>query len=145
MNISMWIVWLVLLIIFVVAEAMTMGLATVWCAVGSGVALIMDLLGASTSSQIIVMIVVSIISFIVCMIWIRPVLDKKKANKETTNADRIIGKEGIVIKTIDPIEGKGQIKVAGQVWSAKADSNIAENAKIKVIKLEGVKAVVEEI
>ena len=33
----------------------------------------------------------------------------------------------------------------GQVWSAKADTNIDEGAKVKVLKLEGVKLIVEEI
>lgn len=141
----MWVIWLILLIVFVVVEAMTMGLATVWCAVGSAVALVMDLLHLPVPAQVITMIVVSIICFIVCLIWIRPIIDKKGKVKETTNADRIIGKEGIVIKTIDPIDGKGQIKVSGQVWSAKADKEIAENSKIKVIRLEGVKAFVETV
>jgi len=141
----MWLIWLILLIVFVVVEAMTMGLATVWCAVGSAVALVMDLLGAPVIAQVITMIVISIICFIVCIIWIKPIIDKKGKVKETTNADRIIGQEGIVIKAIDPIDGKGQIKVSGQVWSAKADKAIPEDSRIKVIRLEGVKAFVEEI
>ncbi|SCW36836.1 Membrane protein implicated in regulation of membrane protease activity [Ruminococcaceae bacterium YRB3002] len=145
MSIPMWVLWLILLIIFAIIEAMTLGLTTVWFAIGSGVAMIMDFCGAPVVAQIITMIIVSIISFIVCFIWIRPAIDRKGRGTEPTNADRTIGQEGIVIKAIDPIEGKGQVKVIGQVWSAKADSNINEGARIMVLGLEGVKLVVEEI
>ena len=53
--------------------------------------------------------------------------------------------EGIVTKDIDPIEGKGQVKVIGQVWSAKSEHPISEGTKVKVLSLEGVKIVVEEV
>ena len=145
MSIPMWVVWLILVIVFAVIEAATLGLATVWFAIGAGVAMVMDLCGAPLAAQIITMIVVSIISFIICFIWIRPKIDKKGKVVEPTNADRVIGKEGIVIKEINPVDGKGQIKVMGQVWSAKAESPIAENKKVKVLSMEGVKLVVEEI
>ena len=145
MNIPMWVVWLILVIIFAAIEAATLGLATVWFAIGAGVAMVMDLCGAPVVAQVITMIVVSIISFIVCFIWIRPKIDRKGKVVEPTNADRVIGQEGIVIKAINPIDGKGQIKVMGQVWSAKAESPIEENSKVKVLSMEGVKLVVEEI
>ena len=143
---NMWILWLILTIVFAVVEAATLGLTTVWCAIGSAVAMVMDLCGASVTSQLIVMVIVSVVCFIICMIWIKPKLDEKhRVNVEPTNADRVLGKEGIVIKAIDPIEGKGQVKVIGQTWSAKADHMIAEGSKIRVTQMEGVKLIVEEI
>jgi len=145
MGIPMWILWLILLIVFAIIEALTLGLATVWFAIGSGVAMVMDLCGAPVGAQIITMIVVSIISFIVCFIWIKPIIDKKGKVVEPTNADRLIGQEGVVIKDIDPIDGKGQVKVMGQIWSAKSDAEISEGNKVKVTGLEGVKLVVEVI
>ena len=145
MSMPMWVLWLILLVVFAIIEAATLGLTTVWFAVGAGVAMVMDLCGAPVLAQIITMIVVSIISFIICFIWIRPIIDRKGRGNVPTNADRVIGQEGIVIKDIDVIEGKGQIKVMGQVWSAKAGNNIAEGTKVKVISMEGVKLVVEAI
>ena len=64
---------------------------------------------------------------------------------QPTNADRIIGKEGIVIKAIDPEAAKGQIKVEGQIWSAKCASPVEEGKRVKVLALEGVKAVIEPV
>ena len=138
MHVDMLVVWLVLMVIFLIIEAATLGITTVWCAAGCLVAAIMDLLGAPVGAQVIAMIA--------CLIWIRPMFDAKhKRELSPTNADRVLGHEGIVIKTIDPMEGKGQIKVLGQVWSAKADKVIEEGSKVKVLSMEGVKLIVEEL
>ena len=142
----MWLVWLVIAIIGFVVEAITTALVSVWICAGAIVAMILALCGADIIVQIIAMAVVTVITFIICMIWIKPKLDKKrKGFAQPTNADRCIGSEGVVIKDIDPVDGKGQIKVDGQIWSAKAQIAIAEGTKVKVTALEGVKAVVEPV
>ncbi len=80
------------------------------------------------------------------MIWLKPQLDKlQRLQFKPTNADRVLDQEGIVIKSIDPLEGVGQVKVMGQIWSAKADQSIPEGTKVKVLRMEGVKIVVEAI
>lgn len=145
-NIPMWIIWLILLVISLIIEAATMGLTTVWCAVGCLVAMIMDLCHADVVAQIIVMVIVTVISFIVCIIWIKPIVDARRMGKiQPTNADRVIGHEGVVIVAIDPVAGKGQVKVDGQIWSAKCGESVEEGAKVKILALEGVKAVVEPV
>ena len=142
--ISWWVIWLVVAIIMLVIEVVTTGLATLWFALGAIVAMVMDLCGASLTSQIIVMAIVSVASFILCMIWIRPKLESlRKKNVQRTNADRLIGREGVVIVPLNGAEGKGQVKIDGQVWSAKADTDIAEGIKVTVKAIEGVKLVVE--
>ena len=141
--ISWWIIWLIFAVIMLVIEIATTGLATLWFAVGAIVAMIMDLCGASVASQIIVMALVSIVCFILCMIWVKPKLESlRKKNVQRTNADRLIGREGIVIVPLNATDGKGQVKVDGQVWSAKADEDFAEGTKITVKSIEGVKLVV---
>ena len=143
---SMWMLWLILTIVFAVVEAVTLGLTTVWCAVGSFVAMILDLFGVPTTIQLVVFVVVSVVFFIICMIWLKPQLDKlQRLQFKPTNADSVLNQEGVVIKSIDPIEGVGQVKVMGQVWSAKADQSIPEGTVVKVLRMEGVKVVVEVI
>ncbi|MCR5328506.1 MAG: NfeD family protein [Saccharofermentans sp.] len=142
--ISWWVVWLVIAIIMLVIEVVTTGLATLWFAVGALVAMVMDLCGAPLVAQIAVMAGVSIICFVLCMIWIKPKLESlRKKNIQRTNADRLIGRDGIVIVPLNRTEGKGQVKIDGQVWSAKADTDIAEGIKVTVKAIEGVKLVVE--
>ena len=57
---------------------------------------------------------------------------------------RLAGKKGVVVKEIIPLEQNGQVKVAGQLWSAitNDESQISINEIIKVIKVDGVKLVV---
>lgn len=142
--ISWWVFWLVVAVIMLVIEIVTTGLATLWFALGAIVAMVMDLCGAPLSSQVIVMAVVSVVCFILCMIWVRPKLESlRKKNVQRTNADRLIGREGVVIVPLNGAEGKGQVKVDGQVWSAKADSDIEEGIKVTIKAIEGVKLVVE--
>ena len=142
--IGAWVVWLVIAIIMFVIEVVTTGLATLWFALGAIVAMVMDLCGAPLASQIIVMAIVSVVSFILCMIWVRPKLESlRKKNVQRTNADRLIGRDGVVIVPLNGAEGKGQVKIDGQVWSAKADTDIAEGIKVTVKAIEGVKLVVE--
>lgn len=143
-GVSWWVIWLVIAVIMFIIEAVTTGLATLWFGIGAVVAMIMDLCGASVPAQVIVMAVVSIVCFVLCMIWVRPKLESlRKKNIQRTNADRLIGREGTVIVPLNCIEGKGQVKIDGQVWSAKADSDIAEGIKVTVKAIEGVKLVVE--
>ncbi|MCR4670382.1 MAG: NfeD family protein [Saccharofermentans sp.] len=146
LTVPMWVIWLILLVISLIIEAATMGLTTVWCAVGCLVGIILDLCHVDVMIQIIAMIVVTVISFVICIIWIKPMVDARRMGKiQPTNADRVIGHEGVVIKTIDPMAGKGQIKVDGQIWSAKCEVSVEEGKKVRVLSLEGVKAVVEPI
>lgn len=62
----------------------------------------------------------------------------------TTNSYSNIGKTGIVISDIDPISGKGQVKLGNEIWSAKSTNQeiIKKDTLIKVDSIEGVKVVV---
>lgn len=142
--VSMWVIWLAIAVVMFIIEAVTTGLATLWFGIGALVAMIMDLCGASVPAQIIVMAAVSIVCFVLCMIWVRPKLESlRKKNIQHTNADRLIGREGVVIVPLNNTEGKGQVKVDGQIWSAKAEADIAEGIRVTVKAIEGVKLVVE--
>ena len=142
--ISWWILWLIIAVIMLVIEIVTTGLATLWFAIGAVVAMIMDLCGASVASQIIAMAAISAVCFVVCMIWVKPKLESlRKKNVQKTNADRLIGREGVVIVPFNSTEGKGQVKVDGQIWSAKSGEDYIEGTKVTVKAIEGVKLVVE--
>lgn len=144
MNISLWVIWLIIAVFMLIIELATTNLVTIWFTVGALVAMVMDICGASTASQIITMAVISLVCFVLCMLLIRPKLESlRKRNMQRTNADRLIGREGTVIVPLNAMEGKGQVKVDGQIWSAKADSDIAEGIKVIIKSIEGVKLVVE--
>ena len=135
----MSLIWLLIAIVLAVIEAVTVGLFTIWFAVGSVIAMIAALLNADLWLQIVLFSAVSILM----LIFTKPLIQKQlNVKEEKTNADRIIAKEATVIEAIEPNNATGQIKVMGQVWSAKAESPVAVGEKVIVTAIEGVKAVV---
>lgn len=136
--------WIALAVILGIAEACTINLVTIWPAISALFVAILAAAGVSQTVQSVIFIVVSAILLALTRPLAKRIMSKKSV---ATNADRIIGAEGIVIKRIDPIENSGQVKVMGQIWSAKtADgSAVEENEYITVTALEGVKVIVEKI
>ncbi|HDL00832.1 MAG TPA: NfeD family protein [candidate division Zixibacteria bacterium] len=66
-----------------------------------------------------------------------------KESPQITNVDAIIGKVGLVIKTIDP-DKAGQIKVNGEIWRAVSEELIQEHEKATILKIIGTTVYVEK-
>lgn len=140
-DIPMSVIWLIALIFFCIVEGVTAGLASIWFAVGALGAMIAALAGASPLVQIVLFLALSFITLII----VRPLARKYLTPRnEATNADRVIGTEGIVTQTIDNIKGEGQVNVAGQIWTARSegDSLIPAGTLVQVLRIEGVKVFV---
>lgn len=141
LTVSMSVFWLAATIVFVVVEGLTMGLTTIWFAGGAVIALAASLLGAGIAVQVVLFFVVSV----VLLVSTRKLFVKKlQTGAEKTNVDALIGKEAVVISAIKPFE-PGIIKLSGQEWTAvseNSEDSLAEGSKVKVIGIEGVKAVV---
>ena len=131
--------WLIAAVVFGVVEIITAPLICIWFCGG---ALVSALVGYFTNSVWISAVFFVVVSALL-LAFTRPLIKSKIAPKvQPTNADRIIGKEAVVILGIDPVENKGQIKVDGQIWSAKSECAIDEGERVTVSSIEGVKAVV---
>lgn len=135
--------WMGIIVVCIVIEASTMGLTTIWFAVGGIIAWIASGIGFKLEIQIVVFLVVSIL----CLIVTRPIAVKKlKIGKVRTNADTIIGECVKVISTINNINNEGTVKARGQMWSARAfdDQDIIEKDEIVCVKeIRGVRLIVE--
>ena len=135
------IIWLVLTVLFLIAEASTVTVITLWFAAGSLVAMVMALAGSAIWLQVLVFVVVSAIA----LTALRPLVRKYLTPKLTaTNIDSVIGSIGIVTTAIDNIGAIGQVKLNGMEWTARSTSGnpIAAGTKVRVDKIEGVKVFV---
>ena len=140
----MQIMWLVLLIIFAVSEAVTVGLTSIWFAAGALAALVAALLGGPLWVQITLFLAVSLL----CLAAVRPLARRHLNSRvEPTNADRVIGAEAQVTEDIDNIHGKGAVVIRGMTWSARSQDGgpISAGTMVKVLRIEGVKVFVEPI
>ena len=136
--------WLLALIAFSVVEGITVGLTSIWFAVGALGALIVAGLGGHILLQMLVFLGLSGLS----MAFVRPTAKKLLSPRYSpTNADRVIGQTALVTETIDNLEGKGLVNIAGQVWSARSEHNIvvSPGTQVRVLRIEGVKVYVEAI
>ncbi|MCL2044149.1 MAG: NfeD family protein [Treponema sp.] len=139
--ISLHWIWVALVIIFAVIEVFTLGLTTVWFAIA---ALIMVFLSFILKIPLSVQILIFLFISTVLLIFTRPLAVKKfKMGREKTNVDSLAGKQALVIKSIGEFE-TGEVKIGGQIWSARADNNaeIAEGSKCEVLRVEGVQLIV---
>lgn len=135
--------WLGTVIACVVIEAMTMGLTTIWFAIGAIAAWLIYLTGLGIEVQIIVFLLVSTL----CLIFTRPIaMQKLKVGRVKTNADSLIGQSYKVESTIDNINNTGTVNVKGQIWTARSvDDQVIEKNEIVIIKeIIGVKLIVEK-
>lgn len=135
--------WLILMILFIIFELVTMGLTTMWFALGSLASIAVAVVGGPVPLQVIVFFAVSLLALF-CFRNIAK--DLFNQNREKTNADSLIGRKGIVTEDISNIYATGQVTVAGQEWTARAvdDDVTLEKGEMVIIRsISGVKLMVE--
>ena len=136
--------WLIMFVIFLVAEILTLGLTTIWFAGGAMVAFLLAILDVGLPIQIIAFLVVSI----VLLILTRPIaLRFFNQKREKTNVDSLIGQKAVVLEKIDSVHGVGRVELNGMEWSAKTEDVgvVIEQGEIVVVQaIQGVKLIVKK-
>lgn len=135
--------WLALLIIFVVVEAATVGLVSIWFAGGALVAMFFAMAGAAPVWQDISFLAVSGL----LLALTRPLVKKHLLKKRTkTNYQSVIGEVAKVIETVDNYNQTGAAFVDGKEWTARSVNDavtLPEGTLARVVAIEGVKLMVE--
>ncbi len=135
------IIWLGLTVAFLIAEAATVTVISLWFAAGALAAMAMALAGGAVWMQALTFLVVSAAA----LTALRPLVRKYLTPRLTaTNIDSVIGAIGIVSVSIDNISAAGQVKLNGMDWTARSSSGdpIPAGTRVKVDRIEGVKVFV---
>ena len=136
------IIWAVLIVVFLLVEAATAGLTSIWFALGAAAALILSLIAPDTVIwQTALFIVVSAVTLVLT----HPIAKKYVNSRvKATNADRVIGSTATVTQTIDNVAGTGEVSVSGRIWTARGGSEdvIEAGTLVKVQAISGVKLIV---
>ena len=137
--------WLIIAVLFFVGELICPVFFLFWFSVGALVAMLLSLVVSSITVQIIVFLVVSVL----LLIFMKPLTNKlfKNKEKDELNTNGIIGKTAVVVKEIDNLKGTGEVKVGSELWRAVSDDDskvIPQDAKVTVLKIDGVKVIVKE-
>ena len=127
------IVWLILLVAFIVAEAATATLVSIWFCAGAAAALLLSAFVPNVLAQTAVFLVVSL----VCLVLMRPLVRKKDAKAAVpTNADRNVVQTAEVIAAVEPAR-PGRARLSGVDWAARCDVPLAEGQLAEVVAVEG--------
>ena len=141
----MWHYWLIAAGVFFIGEIMTVGFLLFWLGISALIAMVVSFF----TSNVIIQMSVFIISSIILILATKPLVKKFVNEKNVkTNAFSLVGKNALVIQDIDNLNSVGQIKVNGEIWSAQSsedDINIPIDSEVKIVKIEGVKAIVKPI
>ena len=130
-----WIFWLVLVIVLSFVEIATVSLVSIWFVASGIVAMILSFFIEDTAiiTTIFILLVIS-----------RPIVNKLRSkDNEKTNLDRIIGETAIVTEDIKK-NVVGEVKVDGKRWSAVSKEKCLKGDTVKVLKIDGVKLIVEK-
>ena len=135
-------IWIGFAVIMVVCEAFTSQLVSIWFVLGAVSAAVTTIFTPSIAIQSAVFLIVSLVALIITKPLVKKL--KEKRGVTSTNADRLVGRTGVVISDIADTHTVGQVKVEGEIWSAKSEkAPLNKDTKIKVLAIEGVKLIVE--
>ena len=133
--------WAVATGVFIVIELATVGLASIWFALGALCALIAALLGAQLWLQIVWFVVISVATLLLT----RPLVRKYINSRTTaTNADRVLDTTAVVRERIDNLAETGAVLADGKMWSARSadGSPIELGTQVRIREIQGVKLIV---
>ena len=133
-------IWFALVFVFLIIEAMTLNLVTIWFGFGSLCALI----SSYFTDNIVIQLSVFAVATLISLLLTKPLLEKfLKTNREKTNCDNVIGKIGIVTRDIKKHDN-GRVKLLGKDWMAISKDEIKRGCEVEILQIEGVKLVVRK-
>ena len=135
-----WIFWLVLVVVLSFVEIATVSLVSIWFVASGIVAMILSFFIEDTAIITTIFILLGIFLLVIS----RPIVNKLRSkDNEKTNLDRIIGETAIVTEDIKK-NVVGEVKVDGKRWSAVSKEKCLKGDTVKVLKIDGVKLIVEK-
>ncbi len=142
MEFKIWWLWMIIAVVFAVGEIFTAGFFLLWLGIGAAVAGILAILGFAAGWQWAAFVVVS-----GALIAISRRFAERftKPQPQGIGADRVIGKEGVVLEEIDNVKNTGRVRLEKDEWRADSstDETIPEGKRVKVVRLDGAHLVVE--
>lgn len=135
-------IWLGITIVAAVVEAAVPALVSIWFVPGGLAALICALAGGAVWLQIALFLALSCLA----LVFTRPLAKRlQKPEPVGTNADRVLGAQGVVTEDIDNLLAQGRVSVLGNSWAARSaqpQEKIPAGEQVTVERIEGVKLIV---
>lgn len=134
-------IWLGIMVLLLVIEAVTVGLTTIWFAAGALAAVVAAGLGFGIIAEIALFLAVSF----VLLIFTRPIVMKYiNPGKIRTNYENTLEKTVRVTERVDNKNSTGKAVLNGQEWTVRMQDDsviLTEGEMARVAAVEGVKLI----
>lgn len=137
---EMWMIWLVIVFLLIIAEVSTINLVSIWFIASGIVSLIVSIYVDNFYIQFAIFVILGIILLLTTRSFLERLI---KPKKETTNLDRVIGMEAVVTEPIKK-HTVGEVKVDGKRWSAISEEEFKVGDEVIVLEISGVKLMVRK-
>ncbi|MCX4662993.1 NfeD family protein [Streptomyces uncialis] len=142
MDIDAWVWWLIGAVALGIPLVVTAMPEFGMFSVGAVASAVTAALGGGIVVQVIVFVVVSVALIAV----VRPIAARQRGGRpdQATGIDALRGKQAVVTERVDG-SGGGRIKLAGEIWSARAldgGQTYEVGQQVDVVEIEGATAIV---
>ena len=139
--VNVGLIWLIAVVVFLILEAVTYQLISIWFVFGAAAGLISSFVTDNFYIEMAVFLAVSILMLAI----LRPLslrLVKKQDFK--SNVEGLIGKTILITQEVNNLHSSGQGKVNGMYWTVRSedDKQIPEGELARIVRIEGVKLIV---
>ena len=140
MDQLVWITWLVLGVIFIVAEVFTLGFVLLWFGIGAVAAALAGMMGAPFALQFAIFAGVSIALTVMSRTIFGKYLSHDDESPMKMGMDSLPGQIGTVSGSSQGALNEAAVKVYGSTWTAfpiEGEAPLAEGEKVEVVNIKG--------
>ena len=132
-------IWIAVIVIAAAIELFTRKNIAIWFIPSAVVSLIIDFFVPNLPLQIAIAVIPALVGVIIYLF-----VFKRSSAVAALGFESVIGERCVVVERIDTFAGCGEVKVNGQVWSARGvldDDTYEEGATLRIVAIEGVKLI----
>ncbi len=140
MDQIVWIIWLVIAVMLIVAEAFTMGFVLLWFGIGAMAAAALSFAGFGFAWQFAAFAIVSVGLTAMSRTIFSKYLVGKDDDSVKMGVDSLPGRIGTVTEASRGALREGAVKVFGSTWTAfpiDDDAELKDGEKVEIISVEG--------
>src|SRR6185436_7524900 len=147
---DIWYIWLILGVLFIVAEMFTSGFVLLWFGIGALVAALLAFTGlVGLPLQILVFLAVSIALTIASRTIFERFLMRGSPGRELKmGVDTLPGKMGVVVEPSKGVMQEGAVRVFAATWRAfpvEGEEPLVEGEQVEVERVEGASVYVRRV
>jgi membrane protein implicated in regulation of membrane protease activity len=147
---DIWYIWLILAVLFIVAEMFTSGFVLLWFGIGALVAALLAVTGlVGLPLQILAFLVVSVVLTVASRTIFERFLMRGSPGRELkTGMESLPGRIGVVVEPSKGAMQEGAVRVFASTWRAfpaEGEEPLREGEQVEIERVEGASVYVRRV